>query len=169
MVQYFIRRFCIIDKIKQREYNRKYYINNREKRIISSTKYNINNKDKIKLYRDSKRYNHELYLYKLAYKRAKATNIEFDIDIEDIIIPKICPYLNIEITNIPNTTRNYIKSNASIDRIDNTKGYIKGNIQIISTYANFLKKDATVKELQSFADGINRLHPRTISCLSTPE
>jgi len=35
-----------------------------------------------------------------------------------------------------------------MDRIDSTKGYIKGNVKVISTRANTLKGDATIPELK---------------------
>ena len=35
----------------------------------------------------------------------------------------------------------------TIDRIDNTRGYVKGNISIISFRANKLKGDATIQEM----------------------
>jgi hypothetical protein len=40
----------------------------------------------------------------------------------------------------------------SIDRIDNSKGYTKDNIMIVSTKLNLLKKDATIDELIKIGD-----------------
>ena len=40
----------------------------------------------------------------------------------------------------------------SIDRIDNTRGYVKDNIIIVSRRANILKKDATINELIKLAN-----------------
>jgi len=45
-----------------------------------------------------------------------------------------------------------------IDRIDSSKGYIKGNVQVISRKANTMKSNADVATLIKFAEGINRVH-----------
>ena len=38
---------------------------------------------------------------------------------------------------------------ASIDRKDSSKGYVKGNVAIISRRANLLKNNATIAELKA--------------------
>ncbi len=82
-----------------------------------------------------------------AKKRAMKRGFDFDLEIEDIPeIPKKCPILGIEIK--VNTTNKPLNSSPSLDRIDNNKGYVKGNIQIISNRANRIKSDATIEELE---------------------
>jgi hypothetical protein len=39
----------------------------------------------------------------------------------------------------------------SIDRIDNERGYVRGNVQIVSHLANGMKSTATVDQLKRFA------------------
>lgn len=85
-----------------------------------------------------------------AKKRAKIKGLEFDLCEDDISIPEVCPVLNIPIkTNIGKG--NYPDS-ISLDRLDPDKGYVKGNVCVISNRANILKRDATLEELQSLVN-----------------
>lgn len=42
----------------------------------------------------------------------------------------------------------------SIDRIDNNKGYVLGNIQVISKKANIMKAHASLEELVQFSEWV---------------
>ena len=84
-----------------------------------------------------------------AKQRAKKANIEFTLTKDDINIPDTCPVFGFPLKREEKETWMYAPS---IDRIDNTKGYIKENIIIVSRRANILKKDATIEELRKLAD-----------------
>lgn len=86
-------------------------------------------------------------------QRAKSANIEHTITIKDIDIPDKCPIFGYELKREDKKTW---KQAPSIDRIDNTKGYTKDNIIIVSRRANILKKDATPEELQMLSDFYNK-------------
>lgn len=85
-----------------------------------------------------------------AKKRAKERNLDFDIVEEDIVVPTHCPYLGIALVN-SRPRGSSRRDVASLDRVDPTKGYIKGNVQVISQMANTMKSDASNMELISFA------------------
>ena len=85
-----------------------------------------------------------LAMFNNSKQRAKVAGIEHTISIDDIVIPDMCPVLGVKL-DVGDRKR---KGNApSIDRIDNTKGYTKENIMIVSNRANILKNDATIDEL----------------------
>lgn len=90
-------------------------------------------------------------------KRAKQKGIEFNLTLDDIPqIPDICPVLGIPIISndgVPAPTDN----SPSVDRIDSTKGYVKGNIRIISNRANRIKADSTVDELRKVLEDYERI------------
>lgn len=86
----------------------------------------------------------ERYIYQRAKDRASLQNIPFEIEVEDIIIPEVCPVFKTPfVFGTPYA--------ASLDKIDPVKGYIKGNIQVISRKANAMKRDASKEELRKFA------------------
>ena len=91
-------------------------------------------------------------LYHAAKSRAKRKGLEFTIEYEDIVIPEICPILHTPIIcSAGHGTPGGKMSSPSIDRIDNDKGYIKGNVQVISHKANSMKFNASKEELLKFA------------------
>lgn len=90
------------------------------------------------------------------YLSSKLEGLDFNIKIEDIIIPDKCPLLDKEF--IKGVKGDY-QFTHSIDRIDSNKGYIKGNIQVLSMKANNMKSDSSQEELITFAINILKQHP----------
>lgn len=84
-------------------------------------------------------------LLRSAQKRARSKQFEINIRKDDIIVPEKCPILGIPIIRTPFVTDN----SPSIDRIDPSKGYVKGNIQVLSMRANMLKSNASIEELEA--------------------
>ena len=60
-------------------------------------------------------------------------------------VPKYCPILEIPLYV---GTKTSTDNSPTLDRIDNNKGYIKENIQIISRKANQMKSNANFKEIE---------------------
>ncbi len=89
-------------------------------------------------------------------ERALQDGIEFNLELEDIIIPTHCPYLGIELTH--HLGKGYLDSNSSIDKINPELGYVKGNVQIISRLANQMKNSANKEQLLIFAHNIIRMY-----------
>lgn len=79
-----------------------------------------------------------------AKQRAKTKGLTFNLTLEDIIIPVYCPILGMPLY----TSELDSDCSPSIDRIDNSGGYTKDNVQIISTRANRIKSDSSIEELQ---------------------
>jgi hypothetical protein len=112
----------------------------------------LKDKSKTKEYlRAWKDKNREKNLFQLARHRALKKGIEFNIEISDIVIPETCPILGLPIKKLIDGNRDL---SPSLDRIDNAKGYIKGNIQVISFKANAMKLTANKDELINFANWI---------------
>lgn len=89
-------------------------------------------------------------MHQRAKRRCVESGREFDIEIEDIIIPEYCPILGIKLKVNSGKSGAY-RDSPSLDRIDNSKGYTKDNIQVISQLANAMKSHATNEELLKFS------------------
>ena len=95
----------------------------------------------------------EWKMHQRAKVRAKELGREFTIEVSDIIIPDICPILGITL-NMNSGKSGAYRNSPSLDRKDNSKGYTKDNIQVISQLANSMKCHASNKELHQFANWI---------------
>ena len=81
--------------------------------------------------------------------RAKKLGLEFNLTIEDIIIPEFCPVLGIKLKQ---SFGNLSDASPSLDRIVPELGYVKGNVKVISNRANTIKNNATLSELEKIAE-----------------
>lgn len=87
----------------------------------------------------------ESYLWWAAKKRSSVLGIKFDIDVSDINIPEYCPILDVKLSQVRSGDKTYAPS---LDRIDNTLGYIKNNIRVISWKANKYKSDMSPNDIR---------------------
>lgn len=93
--------------------------------------------------------------YWLAAKgRANRQGLPFDIQPEDIVIPTTCPILGIKLISKKGGRTN---NTPSLDRIRPEKGYVKGNVRVISWRANRLKNDASLEELEKIVKYYKKL------------
>lgn len=84
-----------------------------------------------------------------AQQRAKRSGIPFEITVEDIQIPAVCPVLGIPLERGDIFTQ---PNSPSLDRIRPGEGYTPGNIAVISHRANRMKNDATLDDLKRLVD-----------------
>lgn len=90
-------------------------------------------------------------LYHGAKARCGKNNLDFNLTLEDIIIPDLCPVFGLPFNK---KSSDYFSNSMgpSIDRINPDIGYIKGNIVIVSCRANSIKNNATINELIQVAE-----------------
>jgi len=87
-------------------------------------------------------------MWSRAKQRAQQKNIDFNIELSDIVIPKVCPVLKAPF-EIATTGRGPGDFSPSLDRIIPELGYVKGNIEVISFKANRIKSDAGIEDVKS--------------------
>lgn len=92
--------------------------------------------------------NPTLYLLSVAKARARRKGIAFSITRADVVVPERCPALGIPLRANRGSKHD---GSPSIDRIDNTKGYVPGNVAVISHKANQLKSNGTYEEIEAVA------------------
>lgn len=101
--------------------------------------------------RKSRIRNAQHYLWKRAKDRAEKQELAFNIKESDVIIPEICPILEVPFEW---GTKGEYEYSPSLDKIDPTKGYVKGNVWVISKKANSMKNSASPQELDVFCKNV---------------
>lgn len=93
-----------------------------------------------------------------ARKRAKELGIPFDLTKDDFHIPDLCPVLGMEMRrNVGHTVP--AQNSPSLDRIIPERGYVRGNVVVVSLRCNRIKYNATVDELLKVAAFYDQLIP----------
>lgn len=138
----------------QQEASRSYYLRNRERIIKRNRKYKDNN---VELrHRDIK--SHLRYLLGKAKLRK---NKEFNITAEDLyeLWDKqngLCAYSKVPLNNIANHLEL-----TSLDRIDSSKGYVKGNIQLLANVVNRMKQMFSEEDFLKYCELITDTNRKT--------
>jgi len=100
----------------------------------------------------------EWKMHQRAKSRCRTNGREFDLTVEDVIIPEVCPVFGFPLVAHTGRSGAY-KDSPSLDRVDNSKGYTRDNIQVVSQLANAMKADASIRELRLFASWILSTYP----------
>ena len=79
-------------------------------------------------------------MYSAAKSRAREKGLPFTINIDDIVIPSVCPVLGTPMHR------------PSLDQHLPAKGYTPDNIVVMSFRANMLKNNGTLEEFKMLVD-----------------
>lgn len=119
------------------------------KDILGNTRARVCPKCSVKEYQEKDPRDKLLYN---ARQRANKDGKECTIKRDDIIISELCPILGIPLISREGKGRVLGKENPNspeLDRIDNSEGYVAGNICVISSKANVQKKDGNLNEFMA--------------------
>lgn len=87
-------------------------------------------------------------------QNSKVTGWSWEIGFTDVDWNTVCPILGIELDWFAESRQ---ENSPSFDRIDSSKGYVKGNVQIISWRANRIKNDGTAEEHRKIAEYLDKI------------
>lgn len=150
-------------RVQDKEYYAAYYKANKEKIDTRTRLWSETNKEKVKennaAYRlrtkqraqDWRDNNKNLLYFMSLRSRAVKKGLEFNLEPTDVTSVVVCPVFGVPLIRAISKPA---WNSSSVDRIDNTKGYVKGNIQVMSYLANSMKRDATDEQLVLFAEWV---------------
>jgi hypothetical protein len=100
-------------------------------------------------------------LLQAARERARTREVEFNLVEADLLpVPTHCAVFGCKLNYGGGHGRNgrgvTNYNAASLDRKDNSKGYVRGNVEIISLRANMLKSNGTAAEHRAIAEWMEK-------------
>ena len=85
-----------------------------------------------------------------AKARAAKRGVPFELTKADLYLPVFCPVLGLRLVYETQDGQGCkLPARATLDCLLSHKGYVKGNVRVISWRANRLKADATAEELRA--------------------
>ena len=96
------------------------------------------------------------YMIRNSKFMAKRRGIYFNLEYTDFELPEYCPILGIKLEYGAGNNGN-APQHATLDRIDNSKGYVKGNVMVVSRLANAMKNSASFQQIKDFSTNYNLL------------
>ena len=100
--------------------------------------------------------NAHILMFRRAKKRAEEQGLAFDLTPEDTMIPEFCPVLGIRLECDATRRLSHNRTSPALDRIIPEKGYVKGNVRVISNRANHLKNNGTLEEFRAIVAYLER-------------
>jgi hypothetical protein len=95
----------------------------------------------------------QLWLQNCKY-RAKKKGLPFNLTLGDLVFPDVCPVLGIPLVM---RSGSFSDNSPSIDRTIPSKGYVKGNVGIMSYRANRIKCHASLEDLEAIVAYMRRV------------
>lgn len=126
-------------RVAEREYRRKY-------REANADKIKAKNR---RCYEKSP----ETWILSNIKRRCREEGLPCNITVEDIVPPEFCPVLGLRLERNHNGREAGPAPNSpSVDRIIPERGYVKGNVIVVSHMANAIKQNATPFDIRRVAD-----------------
>ena len=93
----------------------------------------------------------EYQMWARAKRRAEVDGLPFDLDPTEINIPDCCPVFGWPLEIGDGASQN---TSPSLDKLDPAKGYVQGNVWVISHLANRIKNNATLEQLEAVTSAL---------------
>jgi hypothetical protein len=158
-----------VDQDKKVEYMRQYYINNKEKykgyalkRKPAIDQYQIRYRKALNNIKKHSDISRPFLVKKLCAMKSRHDSVTLTAEELLELIPKNlkCPVFGTKFKFGTYHDWSDRQKGMSVDRIDNSKGYHKDNVVVVSFKANMMKSSATLKELYQVADFYYELEKR---------